>query len=74
MITAALCRMQALSTTECRRSPDTRTPEPVLHFHHTGHRHTGAADPSAPGGTAAIHRHLVADDARTDFAAPAVRL
>lgn len=48
------------------RSPDAQTPEPVLHVHPTGYRYTGDADPSAPGGIAAIYRDLVADDARTD--------
>jgi superfamily II DNA or RNA helicase len=48
------------------RSPDTQTPEPVLHVHPTSYRYTGDADPSAPGGIAAIYRDLVADDARTD--------
>ncbi|TFV57004.1 hypothetical protein E4P41_14980 [Geodermatophilus sp. DF01-2] len=45
------------------RSAD--TPEPVLHVHATGFRYTGDADPSAPGGIAAVYRELVADDART---------
>lgn len=40
-------------------------PTPVLHVHDTGFRYIGAADPSAPGGMAAIYRDLVADDART---------
>jgi superfamily II DNA or RNA helicase len=47
------------------RSPDAQAPEPVLHIHHTAYRYTGDADPSAPGGIAAIYRDLVADDART---------
>lgn len=40
-------------------------PTPVLHVHDTRFRCTGAADPSAPGGMAAIYRDLVADDAPT---------
>ncbi len=40
-------------------------PTPVLHVHETGFRYTGEADPSVPGGMAAIYRDLVADDART---------
>ena len=40
-------------------------PAPVLHVHPTSYRYTGDADPSAPGGIAAIYRDLVADDART---------
>ena len=40
-------------------------PEPVLFVHSTSFRYTGDADPSAPGGIAAIYRDLVADSART---------
>ncbi|HEV7974649.1 DEAD/DEAH box helicase [Amycolatopsis sp.] len=40
-------------------------PQPVLHVHETEFRYTGDAEPSAPGGMAAIYRDLVADDART---------
>lgn len=40
-------------------------PTPVLHVHDTGFRYTGEADPSVPGGMAAIYRDLVADDVRT---------
>ncbi len=47
------------------RSLDAPAPEPVLHVHPTGFRYTGDADPSAPGGIAAVYRELVADDART---------
>ena len=47
------------------RSPDEQAPEPVLHIHPTAYRYTGDADPSAPGGIAAIYRDLVADDGRT---------
>jgi superfamily II DNA or RNA helicase len=36
------------------RSPDAQAPEPVLHVHPTAFRYTGDADPSAPGGIAAI--------------------
>ncbi|MGE5289985.1 MAG: TOTE conflict system archaeo-eukaryotic primase domain-containing protein [Micromonosporaceae bacterium] len=39
-------------------------PAPVLHVHPTGFRYTGDADPSAPGGIAAIYRDLAADQAR----------
>jgi superfamily II DNA or RNA helicase len=39
-------------------------PTPVLHVHETGFRYTGEANPSVPGGMAAIYRDLVADDAR----------
>ena len=40
-------------------------PTPVLHVHDTEFRYTGEANPSVPGGMAAIYRDLVADDART---------
>jgi superfamily II DNA or RNA helicase len=43
----------------------TPRPTPVLHVHDTRFRYSGEADPSAPGGMAAIYRDLVADDART---------
>jgi superfamily II DNA or RNA helicase len=57
--------VQAPTGTLGNRSPDTQAPEPVLYVHPTGYRYTGDADPSAPGGIAAIYRDLVADDART---------
>jgi hypothetical protein len=38
---------------------------PVLRVHATSFCYTGGADPSAPGGIAAVYRDLVADDART---------
>ncbi|MQA63866.1 MAG: helicase [Actinophytocola sp.] len=39
-------------------------PMPVLHVHDTAYRYSGDADPTKPGGMAAIYRDLVADDAR----------
>ncbi|MPZ96173.1 MAG: helicase [Propionibacteriales bacterium] len=39
-------------------------PMPVLEVHATGYRYVGDADPSRPGGMAAIYRDLVADEAR----------
>jgi superfamily II DNA or RNA helicase len=39
-------------------------PTPVLHVHDTTYRYLGDADPTKPGGMAAIYRDLVADDAR----------
>ncbi|HEX3785694.1 MAG TPA: DEAD/DEAH box helicase family protein [Pseudonocardiaceae bacterium] len=39
-------------------------PTPVLHVHGTAYRYLGDADPTKPGGMAAIYRDLVADDAR----------
>jgi superfamily II DNA or RNA helicase len=40
-------------------------PTPVLHVHDTAYHYTGDADPTKPGGMAAIYRDLVADDTRT---------
>ncbi|GAA3678512.1 DEAD/DEAH box helicase [Lentzea roselyniae] len=40
-------------------------PTPVLHVHDTAFRYLGDADPTKPGGMAAIYRELVADQART---------
>jgi superfamily II DNA or RNA helicase len=40
-------------------------PAPVLRVHPTAFCYTGDAEPSAPGGMAAIYRDLVADDSRT---------
>jgi superfamily II DNA or RNA helicase len=39
-------------------------PAPVLRLHATSFCYTGDADPSAPGGIAAVYRDLVADEAR----------
>ena len=39
-------------------------PKPVLHVHATDFRYTGSADPSQPGGMAAIYKDLAADEAR----------
>lgn len=39
-------------------------PEPVLHLRPTRYCYTGGANPSAPGGIAAIYRDLVADNER----------
>lgn len=50
---------------ELATSDLTPRPTPVLHVHDTSFRYTGEADPSVPGGMAAIYRDLVADDART---------
>jgi superfamily II DNA or RNA helicase len=40
----------------------------VLHVHPTRYRYAGDADPSAPGGMAAIYQDLAADDTRTSQA------
>jgi superfamily II DNA or RNA helicase len=40
-------------------------PVPALRVHATSFCYAGDADPSAPGGIAAVYRDLVADDART---------
>lgn len=46
--------------------PDTATPPtPVLYVHETQYRYTGNADPSKPGGMAAIYRDLVSNAPRT---------
>ncbi|WP_405072114.1 DEAD/DEAH box helicase [Kribbella sp. NBC_01510] len=41
------------------------SPRPVLHVHETEFRYTGKANPSEPGGIAAVYRELVADEKRT---------
>ena len=41
-------------------------PAPVLRVHRTSYTYTGDADPSEPGGIAAIYRDLVADSDRND--------
>lgn len=56
------------------RVDDTPPPAPVLQVHRTGYRYTGDADPSAPGGMAAIYRDLISNADRntqiiTDVAA-----
>ena len=40
-------------------------PRPVLHVHQTGFCYSGALEPSAPGGIAAVYRGLAADETRT---------
>ncbi len=45
--------------------PGTGRPAPVLHVHPTAYCYAGDADPSKPGGMAAIYRDLVADEQRT---------
>jgi superfamily II DNA or RNA helicase len=45
--------------------PTGQRPTPVLRVHDTTYRYTGGADPTKPGGMAAIYRDLIADDART---------
>ena len=47
------------------RSPHTTQPEPVLYLHPTSFRYTGDADPSVPGGIAAVYRDLIADPTRS---------
>lgn len=47
------------------RAPEAISPEPVLHLHTTSFRYAGDADPSGPGGYAAVHRDLAADGDRT---------
>lgn len=55
---------QAPSGTLSLRPQAAPPPKPVLHVHPTGFRYSGDADPSAPGGIAAIYRDLAADQAR----------
>ena len=43
---------------------DAPAPTPVLILHDTSYRYLGSAEPSEPGGMAAIYRDLVADEAR----------
>ena len=46
------------------RGHDAPQPERVLHVHRTTYRYEGDADPSAPGGIAAIYTDLTANNAR----------
>lgn len=52
---------------------DAVRPEPVLVLHDTDYRYLGDAQPSEPGGMAAIYRDLVADDERLRLVAQDVR-
>ncbi len=54
---------QAPSGTLSPRPQAASPPAPVLRVHPTASRYTGDADPSAPGGIAAIYRDLAADQA-----------
>lgn len=45
-------------------TPGAGPPRPVLRVHRTAFRYTGDADPSAPGGIAAVYRDLAADEQR----------
>jgi superfamily II DNA or RNA helicase len=56
---------QELPQLDLRPDSTGSRPTPVLHVHPTGFCYKGEADPSAPGGIAAIYRDLVADYART---------
>ena len=62
-------RKAASPTTE-----DAPAPTPVLVVHPTTFRYLGPAQPSDPGGMAAIYRDLVADDARLRQVATDVRV
>ncbi len=46
------------------RGSDGPRPTPVLRVHTTAYRYSGTADPSEPGGIAAIYRDLAANEAR----------
>ncbi len=63
--TAAEDQAAALPQLDLRPDGAGSRPAPILHVHATSFRYAGDADPSAPGGIAAIYRDLVADDART---------
>ena len=52
---------------------DAPAPTPVLVLHPTSFRYLGSAQPSDPGGMAAIYRDLVADDVRLQQVATDVR-
>jgi superfamily II DNA or RNA helicase len=52
------------STPQLELNTATQRPTPVLHLHDTAYRYLGDAEPTKPGGMAAIYRDLVADDAR----------
>lgn len=55
---------QATTGTLSYRTADAVAPQPQLHVHATDFRYTGDANPSAPGGIAAVYRELVADGSR----------
>lgn len=57
---------QASTATLSSRIPNATAPQPKLHLHTTDVRYTGDADPSSPGGIAAVYRDLAADDARNE--------
>lgn len=52
------------STPQLELDTTAQRPKPVLHVHDTAYRYAGDADPTKPGGMAAIYRDLVADDVR----------
>lgn len=51
-------------TADTLTNVESPSPKPVLHLHRTAFRYLGDAEPSQPGGMAAIYRDLVADDER----------
>ena len=55
------------------RSDDAPNPTPVLVVHETAFTYLGSAQPSDPGGMAAIYRDLVTEDARLQQVATVVR-
>ncbi|MGH3438899.1 MAG: TOTE conflict system archaeo-eukaryotic primase domain-containing protein [Sciscionella sp.] len=52
------------STPQLELDTTAQRPRPVLRVHDTAYRYAGDADPTKPGGMAAIYRDLVADGAR----------
>lgn len=51
------------STPQLELEKTAQRPTPIVHVHNTAYRYVGDADPTKPGGMAAIYRDLVADDA-----------
>ena len=57
--------IQLPSGTMSTRVPQASPPEPVLFVHPTSFEYSGGADPSEPGGIAAVYRDFVDDPIRT---------
>ena len=57
--------MAELPQLDLPSADDGTRPAPVLRVHPTRFCYTGDAEPSAPGGMAAIYRDLAEDDRRT---------
>jgi len=57
---------KATAATLSTRTSDSAPPDPDLRMHTTAFRYMGDADPSAPGGIAAVYRDLAADPLRNE--------